>query len=229
VNEQTIEGLLSLNNVSRIYRSGAAAPVKAVDNVSLDVKEGAFITVTGRSGSGKTTLLSMMGGLARPTSGKVFFKGIDIWMLRDRELSRFRNEYIGFLFQFSSLIPTLNVEDNLKLPTIFRPADPDAGKRSVEMLGLVGLTHKIRAYPSQLSGGEQRRIALARALMNNPALLLADEPTGDLDEETETEVMDALRRLNREGMTIVMVTHNTDLIRYSSRHLKMVSGQLIFT
>ncbi|MCL4435893.1 MAG: ABC transporter ATP-binding protein [Thaumarchaeota archaeon] len=220
--------MLRLDEVSRIYWNGAVQ-VKAVDNVSLSVKEGEFIMITGRSGSGKTTLLSLMGGLARPTSGRVFFNEVDIWTLGDDELSKLRNEKIGFLFQFSSLIPTLNVKDNLKLPTIFQHARFDTDKRSEDMLETVRLTHKIHAYPSQLSGGEQRRIALARSLMNRPDLLLADEPTGDLDEETEAEVMNTLHQLNREGMTIVMVTHNIDLIQYSTRHLKMSSGQIIST
>ncbi|MCL4436394.1 MAG: ABC transporter ATP-binding protein [Thaumarchaeota archaeon] len=219
--------MLRLDSVSRIYRSGDVMQVKAVDNVSLDIELGEFIVITGRSGSGKTTLLSMMGGLARPTSGRVLFNGLDIWTLDDRELSRLRNERIGFLFQFFSLIPTLNVKDNLRLPAIFQHARFDTDKRSEEVLEMVELTHKIHAYPSQLSGGEQRRIALARSLINRPDILLADEPTGDLDEETEIEVMNVLHRLNREGLTIVMVTHNTDLIHYSTRHLKMSSGQVI--
>lgn len=199
----------------------------AVDGISLEVKAKEFILVTGRSGSGKTTLLSLMGGLTRPTSGRVLLEGLDIWKFDDRQLSQLRSKKIGFIFQFASLIPTLNVRDNLKLPTIFRKADFDTDRRSEELLEMVSLSHKIDAYPSQLSGGEQRRVALARSLMNSPDILLADEPTGDLDEETETDIMEALHRLNKEaGETVVMVTHNTELTRYSTKHLKMSHGKI---
>ncbi len=201
--------------------------MKAVDGATFKVAAKDFMLLTGRSGSGKTTLLSLIGGLTQPTSGRVFFKDTDIWNLGDKKLSHLRNKKIGFIFQFASLIPTLNVRNNLKLPTIFHKVDFNTDKRCEELLETVSLSHKINAYPSQLSGGEQRRVALARSLMNNPDVLLADEPTSDLDEETETEVMDVLHQLNKSGMTIILVTHNTELVKYSTKQLKMSNGKLV--
>lgn len=201
--------------------------MKAVDGATFKVAAKDFMLLTGRSGSGKTTLLSLIGGLTQPTSGRVFFKDTDIWNLGDKKLSHLRNKKIGFIFQFASLIPTLNVRNNLKLPTIFHKVDFNTDKRCEELLETVSLSHKINAYPSQLSGGEQRRVALARSLMNNPDVLLADEPTSDLDEETETEVMDVLHQLNKSGMTIILVTHNTELAKYSTKQLKMSNGKLV--
>ncbi len=203
--------------------------VNAVDNVNLDVDVAEFMVITGRSGSGKTTLLSLMGGLTRPTSGRVLFEGLDIWKLDDERLSHLRRLKIGFIFQFASLIPTLSVRDNLKLPTIFYNAKFDTDKRSEHILEMVGLTSKINSYPSQLSGGEQRRVALARSLMNNPKVLLADEPTGDLDEKTEADIMEDLFHLNKKGVTIIMVTHNTELIKYSTRNITMSNGKILFS
>ncbi|MFC1753984.1 ABC transporter ATP-binding protein [Thermoproteota archaeon] len=217
--------MIRLENVNKIYQDGGM-PVKAVEGVTLEVVVKDFMLLTGRSGSGKTTLLSLIGGLTRPTSGKIFFKDADIWNLDDKKLSRLRNKKIGFIFQFASLVPTLNVRDNLNLPTIFHKVDFNADKRCEDLLETVNLSHKINAYPSQLSGGEQRRVALARALMNNPNVLLADEPTGDLDEETENEVMDVLHRLNKSGMTIILVTHNMKLEKYATKHLKISHGKI---
>jgi len=218
--------LISLERVSKIYGEGETA-VAAVDNVTLKVEPREFVAITGRSGSGKTTLLSLMGGLAKPTSGKVLFEDRDIWALSDRELSLLRNRRMGFIFQFSSLIPTLKVKDNLRLPTLFGRVRFDIERRCRELLEMVGLSEKIDRYPSQLSGGEQRRVAIARSLMNSPEVLLADEPTGDLDEETEAEVMETFSRVNREGVAIVMVTHNPELARYSRRRLKMSKGVVV--
>jgi putative ABC transport system ATP-binding protein/lipoprotein-releasing system ATP-binding protein len=217
--------VIRLEDVSRIYYHGGV-PVKAVDGVTLKVETKEFILITGRSGSGKTTLLSLMGGLTQPTSGRVLLEGVDIWKINDNHLSHLRNKKIGFIFQFASLIPTLNVRDNLKIPTIFQRTDFDTDRRSEELLEMIGLSNRFNAYPSQLSGGEQRRVALARSLMNRPDILLADEPTGDLDEETEVDVMDALHHLNKAGKTIIMVTHNTSLNKYSTKHLKMSAGKI---
>lgn len=220
--------MIRLENVNKNYQDEEIS-VKAVEAVTLEVAVKDFMLLTGRSGSGKTTLLSLIGGLTKPTSGKIFFNDTDIWKLDDKRLSYLRNKKIGFIFQFTSLIPTLNVRDNLKLPTIFHKVDFDTNKRCEKILETVSLSHKINAYPSHLSGGEQRRVALARSLMNNPNVLLADEPTGDLDEETENEVMDVFQRLNKSGMTIILVTHNTKLEKYATKHLKMSHGKIDLT
>ena len=200
--------------------------VKAVDNVNLKIEPKEFILVTGRSGSGKTTLLNLISGLTKPTRGSVYIEGVDIWTLSDKDRSRLRSQKIGFIFQFSSLIPTLNVMDNLLLPTMFQRTKTNPYDKAAELLNMVGLAERIEAYPSQLSMGEQKRVAIARALMNNPEIILADEPTADLDEATEKEIMEIIRKIHDNGATIIMVTHNPELASYASRRLKMASGVL---
>ena len=203
-------------------------PLDAVRSVSLGIEKGDFISIVGHSGSGKTTLLSMIGGITRPSSGKVLFDGEDIHALASDHAAEYRCEKIGFMFQFASLLPILTVKENILLPAVFRPriAGREAAKAE-ELLQMVGLTDKINAYPAQLSGGQQRRVAIARAFMNDPALVLADEPTGDLDEETEGDMMHFFRTMNEvKGITFIMVTHNTDLARQTKRHLRMHQGTL---
>ncbi len=207
------------------------ASLRAVSEVSLEIAAGEFVSIIGHSGSGKTTLLSMVGGLSRPTSGRVLFEGEDVYGLDDDALSRYRCEKIGFVFQFASLLPALTVIENLLLPVGFRPGarrDGEAARKAHGLLGRMGLQDKAEAFPAQLSGGQQRRVAIARAFMNDPALILADEPTGDLDEETEAEVMAVFRTLNeRSGATFLMVTHNTELARQAGRQLRMHRGCLV--
>ncbi|MDP6180177.1 MAG: ABC transporter ATP-binding protein [Desulfatiglandales bacterium] len=219
--------MIELRNVVKTYQSGELT-IKAVDGVDINIETEEMAVVFGRSGSGKTTLLSLIGGLTKPTSGKVSVNGTDIWALNDGELSIFRNKNIGFIFQFSSLIPTLSVIDNLRLPTIFEERDRVGEKRAraKELLERVGLGDRPNAYPSQLSGGEQRRVAIARALMNEPQILLADEPTGDLDEETEAEIIEILQQENKGGTDILMITHNTDLASGAGRSFRMTRGSL---
>jgi putative ABC transport system ATP-binding protein/lipoprotein-releasing system ATP-binding protein len=214
-------------DISKVYRIGDTV-IKAVDSVSLSVEKGEFISFTGHSGSGKTTLLSILGGILRLSSGRVLFDGIDIYGLEENGLSEYRAERVGYIFQFVSLLPVLTARENLLLPTIFRASKPhNEQKKSEEYLDMVGLGDKINAYPSQLSGGQQRRVAIARALMNDPEVILADEPTGDLDEETEKEIMDLLKRINKEkGITLVLVTHNTELAGDATRRLEMSQGRL---
>jgi putative ABC transport system ATP-binding protein/lipoprotein-releasing system ATP-binding protein len=200
----------------------------AVGGASLTIEKGEFLSIVGHSGSGKTTLLSIIGGMLRPSSGRCVVDGTDIYTLTEKDISAYRARTVGFMFQFSSLLPVLTAEENLLLPTLFAPArGGDPGRRALEYLELVGLGDKARAYPAQLSGGQQRRVAIARALMNEPAIILADEPTGDLDEETEAEVMNLFLRINRErGITFVIVTHSSDLAATASRHLRMTHGLL---
>jgi len=217
--------LVRLERVSKHYRQGEIL-VKAVDDVSLVVWPGDFLVITGRSGAGKTTLLSLMGGLTRPTTGKILIEGRDLSGLADDDLSALRAEKLGFVFQFPSLIPTLTALENVVLPTLFAGRKPRSLQRGIELLRQVGLEDKLISYPAQLSGGQQRRVAVARALINQPALLLADEPTGDLDVETEHEIMALFRELNHEGLTIVLVTHNPELTAYGNRELRMDRGRL---
>ncbi len=207
--------------------------IRAVDNVSFSIKKGEFVSIVGHSGSGKTTLLSLLGGLTRPDTGSIEIDGIDILSLNDNELSEYRNEKVSFIYQFSSLIPTLTTLENVILPTIFskRKIGGESNRNLIdkakELLSLVGLKDKINAYPSQLSGGQQRRVAIARAFINDPDLILADEPTGDLDEDTEKEVMDLFERFNREkGITFILVTHNRELARGTKRRFQMISGRI---
>jgi ABC-type lipoprotein export system ATPase subunit len=183
--------------------------------------------IVGRSGSGKTTLLSLIGGLTKPVSGTVKVDDVDLWTLTDAEQSKFRAQKIGFVFQIPSLLPTLTVLDNIKLPTMFMKTHDGVGEKALSLLSMVGLSEKAHAYPSQLSVGQQKRVALARALMNGPDIILADEPTSDLDAATELEIMSLLEKVHGEGpRTVVMVTHNLDLNRYADRVWTMANGVL---
>jgi ABC-type lipoprotein export system ATPase subunit len=219
--------VISVKNVTKIYKHGSESlPVTAVADVNMEIQRGEFANIMGRSGSGKTTLLSMIGGLTKPTQGNVFIDNVDVWSLDDRKLSTLRNQKVGFIFQFSSLIPTIDVFDNLMLPAVFSKVKYGVPERALELLEKVELDDKVDAYPSQLSSGEQRRIAIARALMSKPDIVLADEPTGDLDEDTEEEIMKLLQKINSEGATLILVTHNPDLTKYSNRIFKMSQGRV---
>ncbi|MEW6409511.1 MAG: ABC transporter ATP-binding protein [Nitrospirota bacterium] len=202
--------------------------IKALDNVSLKINKGEFLSIVGHSGSGKTTLLSIVGGILTPTSGKVIFDGTDIYSLDRDELSEYRAKKVGFIFQFASLLPVLTVKENLLLPRVFNSEKKrNSEKKAVEYLGMVGLGDHLNTYPSQLSGGQQRRVGIARALMNDPEIILADEPTGDLDEETEAEIMNFLKRINIEKcITFILVTHSSELAKEAKRRLRMSHGTL---
>jgi ABC-type lipoprotein export system ATPase subunit len=219
---------LELNEVSKIYRVGDNV-IPALDRVSLSIAKGDFISVVGHSGSGKTTLVSIVGGILRPSSGQILFEGEDICALGDVELSSYRNERIGFMFQFASLLPMLTARENVMLAALFgQERSREEQQRADHLLDLVGIGERVEAYPGELSGGQQRRVAIARALMNNPGLILADEPTGDLDEETEAEIMKLLGRINREQeVTMILITHNASLARTADRMLRMKNGRLV--
>jgi putative ABC transport system ATP-binding protein/lipoprotein-releasing system ATP-binding protein len=194
------------------------------------VEPGEFLIITGRSGSGKTTLLNLAAGLTPPTSGHVLLEGADLWSLTDRQRSLLRNQKIGFIFQFPSLLPSLTVLENVTLPTIFRANGAQAGahSRAGELLETVGLGDKLEAYPRQLSAGQQQRVVIARALFNQPRILLADEPTSDLDEQTEREIVSLFQDIHAQtGVTIVMVTHTTQLVSYGTRAIQMASGRVV--
>jgi putative ABC transport system ATP-binding protein/lipoprotein-releasing system ATP-binding protein len=200
--------------------------VRAVDHVDLHVERADFVSIVGHSGSGKTTLLSLMGGLTRPTSGTVRVDGLDLWALSDAELARLRNRRVGFIYQFASLIPALTVLENVLLPAVFGGAPHPPRERAMTLLSTVGLADKARAYPGELSGGQQRRVAIARSFINEPAVILADEPTGDLDEETEAEIFDFFAAMNREQVAFVVATHSRELAGRASIRLRMDRGRL---
>lgn len=218
--------MIEVINLTKTY-SIDGHMMKVVDDVSFVINKGDMASIVGHSGSGKTTLLSLIGGLTRPDSGSIIINGTDIWKLSDDAISELRNRRIGFIYQFSSLVPTLTALENILLPTVFGTHDNRVEEYALSLLDTVGLKDKINAYPSQLSGGQQRRIAIARAFINRPEIILADEPTGDLDEETEVEMMHFFRRMNRENhITFIMVTHNNDLALQTDRRLRMVSGSI---
>jgi ABC-type lipoprotein export system ATPase subunit len=221
--------MLACANVAKTYAT-ERGPVEAVKGIDLTVERGEFAAIIGRSGSGKSSLLAMVGGLSRPTRGTVSIDNTAIWGLSDDQLAQFRNRHMGFVFQFASLLPTLRIIDNVALPALLgRPREKEAAYRTAtQLLDQVGLAKYVDAYPAEMSSGEQRRAVLARALVNAPSLLLADEPTSDLDQQTELEIMDWLRALNRSAnMTLIMVTHNPRLTEEADRTLHIANGKLV--
>ena len=220
--------LVSLAGVSKAYEAPRSLPVVALREVDLDVAAGEFVVVTGRSAAGKTTLLNVIAGLGRPSAGTVCIEGSDLWGLSDRRRSRLRNDLIGFVFQFPSLLPSLTVLQNVLLPLSLGPTGTTAARdRAEELLDLVGLGGAERSSPRRLSAGQQQRVVIARALINRPRLLLADEPTSNLDEQTEAEIMELFGRIHDDtGATVVLVTHAADLVGRGTRHLVMSDGRL---
>jgi lipoprotein-releasing system ATP-binding protein len=221
--------MLQLRDVSKTYAPARQAPVSAVREVTLEVARGEFLIITGRSGSGKTTLLNLSGAMTRPTSGRVLLEDTDLWSLPDRQQSLLRNQKIGFVFQFPSLLPSLTVLENVALPAMFGSGAGAASRqRAEELLDTVGLAAKLEAYPRQLSAGQQQRVVIARALINRPELLLADEPTSDLDEQTEQEIMALFKDVHvQTGVTILLVTHTSQLVSYGTRALQMAGGTIV--
>ena len=217
--------MIEVTGASKVFQSGNAE-VRAVDDVHIGIKPGEFALIVGRSGSGKSTLLGMLAGLIRPSSGAIRIRGMDLGSLSDDGMSKLRSREIGFVFQFSGLLPTLTALENVMVPTLFSRGEAGTRARALELIRTVGLSERANTYPGTLSSGEMKRIAIARALINRPSLLVADEPTGDLDVDTEDEIMRLFRQLNREGMTIVMVTHNPDLVEYATRMFRMDRGRL---
>ena len=217
--------MLELKCVSRIYGQGSARVV-ALDQVSLAVEPGAFVSIMGPSGSGKSTLLNVMGGVDRITEGEILFDGARFDLLSEEELTSFRRGRIAYVFQQYHLVPSLTVLENVMLPLVFRGAGsaPDLARR---MLDRVGLRHRASHRPSELSGGEQQRVAVARALVNDPALILADEPTGNLDQASGRQVMSLFMDLNEEGRAIVMVTHNPQLAQCAREIVELSDGRIV--
>jgi putative ABC transport system ATP-binding protein len=223
-----MSSLAKLKNVTKVYRT-EEVEVYALKDISLEIKEGEYTAIIGPSGSGKSTLLHIMGCLDKPTSGKVFLDGVDVSKLNDLELARFRGKKIGFVFQFFNLYPTLNVLENVELPMIIAETyKEERRKRALELLKAVGMEKRISHLPSQLSGGERQRVAIARALANNPTLILADEPTGNLDSKSGEEILQLLKKLQeKENKTVVIVTHNQRVVKYAERIIYFRDGKIL--
>jgi ABC-type lipoprotein export system ATPase subunit len=225
-----MDAVVSMRDVTKIYDGGRRPGTAAIHKANLTVIPGDFLVITGRSGSGKTTLLNLIGGLTRPTSGEVLLNGIDLWSLPDKRQSLMRNQKIGFMFQFPSLISSLTALENVILPLMFgpKPGRQDATQRATRLLEDVGLADKLASYPRELSAGQEKRVAIARSLICQPALLLADEATSNLDEQTEREIMELLQTIHRtSGVTILLVTHSLELVSYGTRSLEITAGGIV--
>ncbi len=225
------QNLISIEarNLSKVYRRGSEE-IPAVNSVSLKIGKGDFISIIGPSGSGKTTLINLLGFLDNPTSGELGLRGRSIFnngkRLSERELTKIRRETFGYIFQNFYLIPTLTVMENVTLPLTFY-RKPDTENEAIRLLKLLGMDHRKDHLPGQISGGEMQRVAIARAMVNRPEILLADEPTGNLDTKRSAEIVQVLQKLNRDvGLTVIMVTHNQELARCADRMLEMRDGQL---
>ncbi len=227
--------MISLKDITKTYHLGTLAQplgtridVPVLKRINLSIEEGEYIAIMGASGSGKSTLMNIIGCLDRPTSGQYFLAGQDLTTLDDDELADIRNQYIGFVFQQFNLLPKLTSLSNVMLPMIY--ADVDKSQRveqATAALVQVGLSDRLQNSPNQLSGGQQQRVAIARALVNHPALVLADEPTGALDSTTSKEIMDLLTKLNQQGTTIVVVTHDASVAARTKRTIRMVDGVIV--
>jgi putative ABC transport system ATP-binding protein len=218
--------MISLQGVSKIYRNHAQ-DIQALGSTDLDIRSGEFVMIVGRSGAGKSTLLGIAGGLLKPSSGQVCLQDQSLWSADEKTRAGIRARQIGFVFQNASVINSLSLLENVMLPTLFAESSPAMDReRGLELLDRIGLRDRAQAHPDQISGGEKRRVAVASALMNEPPLLLADEPTGELDPETEAQIMALLKQTNEQGTTILLVTHDHHLTDFASRVLSMEQGQL---
>jgi ABC-type lipoprotein export system ATPase subunit len=220
--------MITFENVTKEYQLDSQTSIAPVKDVNLKIADGEFIIIIGRSGSGKTTLLNLTAGLVKPTSGRILINDLNVGAMGEKESSTLRSQKLGFVFQFPSLLPALTVFDNVAFPAVFNRqlSRAQAGQRAAELLKTLGLSSKAEVFPRQLSAGEQKRAVIARSLMNSPGTILADEPTSDLDEQTEQEVMGLMREINRSGVTFMMVTHALQLVPYATRAFNMEGGQL---
>lgn len=218
--------ILKVENLTKVYGKGEAKVV-ALDNVSFSVEKGEFVAIVGASGSGKSTLLHLIGGVDRPSSGKVFIDGQDIYKFDDDKLAIFRRRQVGLIYQFYNLIPILNVEENIVLPMNLDNRKVDK-KYLDSLIELLGLEKRRNHLPNELSGGQQQRTSIGRALVTNPAIILADEPTGNLDTKSSDEIVELLRKSNREyKQTIVMITHNLDIAKCADRIIELEDGKIV--
>jgi putative ABC transport system ATP-binding protein len=220
--------LIETKDLTKTYRLGEVT-VGALQGVTLTIERGAFVAIMGASGSGKSTLMNLLGCLDRPTSGRYWLAGVPVEGLNRDQLAEIRNQKIGFVFQNFNLLPRMSAMENVQLPLLYTSGDArDADERARHVLALMGLAGREHSLPTQLSGGQQQRIAIARALINEPEILLADEPTGQLDSRTSAEIMEILRRLNRtQGITIVVVTHSDEVARFASRVITFRDGRIV--
>jgi len=219
--------VIRLEGIVKEYYMGDVV-VRALDSVDVEIQRGEFVSIMGPSGSGKSTLLNVLGVLDQPSAGAYYLEGVDITQLRDRELAKIRNQHFGFIFQAYNLFPELTALENVMVPLMYagRPRR-ERRERAEELLNRVGMGHRLHHLPTQLSGGEQQRVAIARALANNPTLLLADEPTGNLATDQGAEIMGILQELNRQGTTVVIVTHDPAITAYGKRLLRLRDGKII--
>ncbi|MBQ7699071.1 MAG: ABC transporter ATP-binding protein [Clostridia bacterium] len=221
-----MSGIIKAENLTKKYGDGIGS-VTALDNVSLQIKSGAFVAVTGSSGSGKSTLLHVLGGVDRPDSGRLYFNGKDVFAHSEKELARYRRECVSVIYQFYNLVPTLSVRDNILLPLMLGGRKPDE-KRLDEILKITGLHDREFYYPTQLSGGQQQRAAVARAVMTGAPVILADEPTGNLDSKNTENVAELLRRCVKDcGQTVVVVTHDARVAAYADRQIGIEDGAIV--
>ena len=218
--------ILEMKNISKIYQMGSEEVI-ALDDVSISIEEGEFVTILGPSGSGKSTLMNIIGCLDTPTKGEYVLSGKEVAGLNEKELARIRNKEIGFIFQSFQLLPKLTAAQNVELPLIYAGINSTTRKEiSKDLLTKVGLESKINNLPTQLSGGQQQRVAIARAISTEPTILLADEPTGALDQETGVKILEFFKELNKEGRTVIMITHDKDIAQYGDRIINIVDGKV---
>jgi len=221
------ENIIQLDNVSRNYKMGESE-VKALSNVNLNIKRGDFIAIVGPSGSGKSTMMNLVGALDLASRGDIFLDGQNIEHLHESELAQIRGRKIGFVFQTFNLIPTLTALENVELPMMFQNIPKrERTEKAKKLLEEVKLGHRMKHLPNELSGGERQRVAIARALANNPEVILADEPTGNLDTKTGEEITQMFINLNKQGKTIIIVTHNVDLAKHANKIIKLRDGEIV--
>jgi putative ABC transport system ATP-binding protein len=225
--QQTANTIIDLTEVTKTYET-PSGPFTALRDIDLEIMKGEFVAVVGKSGSGKTTLLNVLAGIDRPTKGEISVDGTKIESLTESQLAEWRGRTVGLVFQFFQLLPTLTIAENVMLPMDFVEIIPSAKRRSkaLELLEVVGISDQADKLPASLSGGQQQRAAIARALANDPPILMADEPTGNLDEATRTSVFELFAKLNDEGRTLVVVTHERDVNRYTNRLITLVDGHI---
>lgn len=221
-----MESIIKTENLSKSFKRGSNT-LFAVKNVNFTLEEGDFVNIIGRSGSGKSTFLNLLSGLLKPTEGKIFSKGKDMSDFSDREISKYRNEVIGFVPQSLGTLPNLNVLENVSLPYYLFKRDDSAYEKAAMLLDEMGILHLKDDFPKNLSGGELKRVLIARSMINSPELLILDEPTSDLDKNTTMEIMDLLKKINSKGTALIIVTHELDILKYGNTLCQMEDGSLI--
>ena len=221
-----MESIIKTENLSKSFKRGSNT-LFAVKNVNFTLEEGDFVNIIGRSGSGKSTFLNLLSGLLKPTEGKIFAKGKDMSDFSDREISKYRNEVIGFVPQSLGTLPNLNVLENVSLPYYLFKRDDSAYEKAAMLLDEMGILHLKDDFPKNLSGGELKRVLIARSMINSPELLILDEPTSDLDKNTTMEIMDLLKKINSKGTALIVVTHELDILKYGNTLYQMEDGSLI--